>query len=185
MKLICPGCGATASAESWLNDISCRETLLIISRLPSPLPKTTLGYFSLFRPGQRALGWKKALRLAGEIEQLVSRGFISIKGQVDRNCSPRIWAQAMEQMVEQRDRLNLPMPNHNYLKKVAYDLADQADYKREQQHYAAPVKRMKKSDPVISHDPLAKVKEEWDKAHRGDDCKCDLTGLSGVVKGME
>ncbi len=185
MKLICPGCGAIASAESWMNDGNCRDTLFVISRLPSPLPKTTLGYLSLFRPGQRALGWKKALRLAGEIDQLVSRGFVSVKGQVDRNCSPVIWAQAMESMVEQRDRLNLPMPNHNYLRKVAYDMADRADYKNEQKQHAAPARRVRTSDPVVSHDPLAKVKEEWDKAHQGDDGKCDLTGLSSVVKGME
>jgi len=185
MKLICPGCGAIASAESWVNDVHCRETLLIISRLPAPLPKTTLGYLSLFRPGQRALGWKKALRLAGEIEQLVCKNFVSVKGKVDRRCSPRIWAKAMEQMVEQRDGLDLPMPNHRYLKKVAYDMADKADYKQEQRQHAAPVRRVRTSDPVVSHDPLAKIKEEWDKAHQGDDGKLDLTELTGVVKGME
>ncbi len=55
MKLICPSCAAVASAESWVNDANCRETMLVISRLPSPLPKAILGYLSLFRPGQQSL----------------------------------------------------------------------------------------------------------------------------------
>ena len=141
MKLVCPSCGATGSADSWINDATCRETLLVISRLPSPLPKTCLGYLSLFRPGKSALGWKKALRLALEIEQLVKSGYVTVQGRVDKNCTPGIWAQAMEQMLDQRNGLSLPMANHRYLQKVAHDLADQADYLQEKKRYSAPVPR--------------------------------------------
>ncbi len=126
MKLVCPGCGAVASAESFINDANARQTLLALSRLPGPLPGVTLAYMSLFRPGRRALTWKKALRLAGEIDQLVSRGYVRVKGKIDRDCPPAIWAAAMEQMVEYRDGLDLPMPNHNYLRKVAHKLAQEA-----------------------------------------------------------
>lgn len=131
MKLVCPSCGATGSADSWINDTTCRETLLVISRLPSPLPKTCLGYLSLFRPAKSALGWKKALRLVLEIEQLAKSGYVSVHGRVDKNCTPGIWAQAMDTMLDQRTGLKLPMPNHRYLEKVAHDLADQADYLHE------------------------------------------------------
>lgn len=131
MKLVCPACGAIASAESWINDANCRETLAIISRLPAPLPKTTLAYLSLFRAGKRALTWKKALRLAGEVEALTSKGFISVRGRIDRNCPPRIWAAAMEQMVEQRGSLTLPLGSHRYMIKVAYDMAQKIDHTEE------------------------------------------------------
>lgn len=127
MKLICPGCGSVASAESWLNDALCRETLLAVAKLPAPLPLATLGYISLFRPGTRALTWKKAKRLVIEVSALAELGYVQIQGEVARPCPPRIWAQAMEQMQERRDGLTLPMPNHTYLKKVAWGLADQQD----------------------------------------------------------
>lgn len=146
MKLICPSCSAIASAESWLNDAMCRETLALIAGMPSPLPKVALGYLSLFRPGKTGLGWKKALRLSEEIAKFTACGYVSVQGKVDRNCSPRIWAQAMEQMVERRGTLNLPLKNHNYLRQIAWQLADQEDARVEQsrgrvirQHSQAPL----------------------------------------------
>lgn len=189
MKLICPGCGAVGSADSWINDTNCREALFIITSLPAPLPKITLNYLSLFRPGKQSLTWKKALRLASEIQQLTSTGYVSIQGQIDRNCPPRTWAQAMEQMVEQRSRLNLPMPNHNYLKKVAHDLAAAADYQAEKTKYVAPVTptgstTAKKGD--ISLSPLAKAYAEYDKKNaNGGLVKGALNDISTVVKGMD
>jgi len=190
MKLICPGCGAIASAESWMNDAACRETLLVIAKLPAPLSAAALGYMSLFRPGTRALSWKKALRLVKEIDALTTKGFVSIQGRVDRNCSATIWSRAMEQMVEQRAGLSLPMPNHNYLKKVAYDLADQADYqgeKKGQTQAAArprtPAPDRAEADPLL--DPMEKARREWDKKHGAPSAVIDLNGLSKIIKGME
>jgi len=200
MKMICPGCGAVASAESWLNDATCREALAAISKLPAPLPKVTLGYLSLFRPGKQSLTWKKALRLITEIEALTGKGYVHINGRVDRNCNPGIWAQAMEQMVEHRLALSLPMPNHNYLAKVAYDLADSADYQGEKKKHVAavahqmPVMREKncqpdndlsKDDDLINRDPLEKIRREWDAKHGAPSAEPDFSLLSGVVKGME
>ncbi len=37
-----------------------------------------------------------------------------------------MWAKAMDIMVDGRHNLTLPMPNHNYLRKVAHDLASDA-----------------------------------------------------------
>ena len=188
MKLICPGCGAIASAESWMNDVNCRETLLLISRLPAPLPKTTLGYLSLFRPGKQALSWKKALRLVGEIDGLTGKGFVHVSGRVDRNCPARIWGQAMEQMVDRRIGLTLPLPNHTYLSKVAYDLADSADYQHEKnQHNAAqqrrPLPDRSVADPML--DPMEKARREWDAKHGAPSAEPNFALLSGVVKGIE
>ena len=146
MKLTCPACGAVASADSWMNDELCRETLVMVAGLPAPLNKTVLGYLSLFRPHKTGLTWKKALRLAAEIRDLVSRGYVESKGKVDRTCPVRIWEQAMEQMVERRITLTLPMPNHNYLKKVAWDLADQEDARAEKSRNAGPAPRRQSSE---------------------------------------
>ncbi|MDR3631737.1 MAG: hypothetical protein P4L42_15555 [Desulfocapsaceae bacterium] len=127
MKLTCPACGAIASAETWINDALCRETLALIAGLPVPLPKAILSYVALFRPQKTGLSWKKALRLVEEIKVLVKKGHVNVQGKVDRNCPPRLWAQAMDRMVERRVGLALPLKNHNYLRQVAWQLADQED----------------------------------------------------------
>ena len=184
MKLICPSCGATASAESWINDANCRETLLVISRLAPPLPKATLGYISLFRPGQQALTWKKALRLAQEIESLAGKGYVHIQGRVDRPCPPRIWAQAMEQMVERREGLTLPLPNHIYLSKVAYDLATETTRQAETKTEAA--KTYTRTRPAdASLDPLEKARRDWDARNAGQADTVNLNSIPTIIKGME
>jgi len=127
LKLVCPGCGAVVSAECWVNDEISREALAKIAALPPPLPKSILGYLSLFRPFNSGLTWKKVLRLSEEIKTLAGRGHVNVQGKVDRNCPPRLWAQAMDQMVERRVGLALPLKNHNYLRQVAWQLADQED----------------------------------------------------------
>ncbi len=126
MKLVCPSCGATASADAWASDTECRTMLAEVVKLPAPLPPSVICYISLFRSEKRALSWKKALRLVREIKELTAAGYVRFKGMPDRDCSPAIWAKAMDIMVEQRQNLTLPMPNHNYLRKVAHDLATDA-----------------------------------------------------------
>lgn len=137
MRLICPGCGMTASAEAWLNDAQCRDTIAAIVKLPSPLPAHVLSYLSLFRPESRALSWKKALRVVIELSALVNAGHIQTQGRVARPCPPGIWAAAIDEMVSRKDRLSRPLKNHNYLRQVAYDLADQADAATESRRNAA------------------------------------------------
>ncbi|MBM9605948.1 hypothetical protein [Desulfopila inferna] len=183
MKLICPGCGAVASAETWSNDELCRETLLVISRLPAPLPKATLGYLSLFRPGKQALTWKKALRLALEIEQLVAAGYVHVQGKIDRTCPPSLWGKAMEQMVEQRGSLRLSMASHIYLAKIAWDLAEQADYGTEKKKTTILNRPKGNADPML--DPMEKARREYDERMKRGEVSVDLNNVSGIVKGMD
>jgi hypothetical protein len=127
MKLVCPSCGLTASAEAWINDAAARDLLLAVATLPAPLPKATLPYLGLFRPEKQALRWDKAGKIVSELAKSVLTGFVQVQGKVARPCPPRIWAQAMEQMIERRDAIRRPLPNHNYLRQVAWQLADEAD----------------------------------------------------------
>ncbi len=131
MKLTCPSCGAIASAEAWSNDARWRELLQVVASLPAPLPPMALHYLSLFRPGKSALSPSRALRLSRELRALVACGYVSEKGKVDRPCDPYLWARGIEEMIDRKDRLERPMPNHNYLRRVVYSLADQADAHQE------------------------------------------------------
>lgn len=131
MKLICPSCGAVASAEAWENDTRWRKLLQVVTSLPVPLPPTVFGYLSLYRPGKSALSVKKALRLTGEIAVLVATVHIQVQGKVARSCRPDHWAAGMEQMTERRGSLSLPLKNHNYLRQIVWQLADEADRQQE------------------------------------------------------
>ena len=132
MKLICPSCGAVASAEAWERDQVARECLQAILALPVPVPKSILGYLSLFRPGKSSLSWKRALRLTREVARLVSSRYVTgVHGQVARPCSPTTWAAAMDEMSCRRDALSRPLGSHNYLREVAWGLAEAADKRRE------------------------------------------------------
>lgn len=137
MRLICPSCGATSSAEAMANDALARETMAAIVRLAHPIPGSVLSYLSLFRPStERALSWKKAKRLVEEITILTNTGYVSIQGAIDRDCPPRIWAAAMDAMAVNQT-IKRPLNGHNYLRKVAHDLAEEVSRHHEASTRAA------------------------------------------------
>lgn len=102
-----------------------------IIKLPAPLLPSILSYLTLYRPAKSALSWKKALRITKELAGMVTTGHVLEQGKVARPCPPQIWAMAIEQMIERRSTLSLPLANHNYLRKIAYSIADQEDAKKE------------------------------------------------------
>lgn len=168
MKGMCQTCGAVAPVEWFLNEPIRRQFEAVLVALPKPVEEQAFFYLSLFRPATgRSLTPKKALRVLTELRDLVARGFVSKPGMVDRSCSPSIWAAAMETMVNQRHGLTLPMPNHTYLSKVAYDLADQADRNQEavvrvaKTIHRRPVPSSSQSQ-IETINPLAKAIEEYD-----------------------
>ena len=127
MKLTCPSCGATASAEAWENDVEARKTIQAIIALPREVAIESMFYLGLFRPQQRSLSWRVALRIVQDLAALVAAGYVQVQGKPARPCPASIWAQGMRQMVEQRGTLTRPMKNHNYLRQIAWQLAEKLD----------------------------------------------------------
>ncbi len=157
MKLICPSCGAVAAADVWANDAVTREAIMAIAKLPPPMHLATLRYLTLFRPGKSALSWKRVLRLVGEVSALAAAGYVSVQGRIDRDCPPRIWAAAMDEMVERRSAIKRPLRNHNYLRQVAHGLAEAEAVKRENEIHAAEQAGVapRTSEPVSMEEMLA------------------------------
>jgi len=132
MNGTCQTCGTTAPIEWFLSETEHRQICGVLVELPKDIQAVVFHYLALFKPATgKAIQAKKANRILTEIKQITAAGHVQVDRKVARPCPPRIWAQAMEQMIERRDRLNLPMPNHNYLKSIAWDLADQADAQAE------------------------------------------------------
>lgn len=128
MKGMCQTCGETAPLEWFAGNAETREMIAIVARMPREVSERCLAYLRLFRPPTgRAMAAKKALRLIQELEELVAKGYVSRPGRPDRDCPARIWGEAIDLMLTQSGSLDLPMPNHNYLVKVAWGKADKED----------------------------------------------------------
>ena len=137
MKLVCPSCGAVHSAEAWTSNADMRQLVRILSDMPTSVARNVLAYIALFRPpvpetdkGYRGLSWGRALRLAGEIDRLVKETHISWKHKPARPIDAAQWGMSIERVVSNPPR-DLPLTHHNYLRSVAYGMANEADRAQE------------------------------------------------------
>jgi hypothetical protein len=163
MKGMCQTCGAVAPIEWFLNEPIRRQFEAVLIELPKPVQVQAFAYLALFRPATgRSITPKKAHRLLSDLRDLVKQGYVSRAGNVDRPCPPQTWAAALEIMANQRHSLTLPLPNHKYLLKVAYDQADQVDRQQEsrtrQAEASGNLRRESSAEPVNWAELSAK---EW------------------------
>ena len=87
-----------------------------------------------------------------ELSSLVTAGHVQVQGKVARPCPDRIWAAGMEQMIERRASLSLPLRNHNYLRKIVWGMADAEDARNEarvRQSETAPVRHRQPDDGLL------------------------------------
>ena len=126
MRLTCPCCGAAHSLDVLLADQSAREAVIAALTLPSQLGERLLRYLSLFRPRERALSWERAARLLGELNAIVATGQIERDGRV-YPAPLDYWRLAIDQMLDQRERLKLPLKTHGYLFEIIVGLSQKAE----------------------------------------------------------
>ena len=129
MRLTCPCCGAAHSIEGLLADQSAREAVIAALGLPGALGERLVRYVSLFRPRERALSWERAARLLRELNAAVSAGQIERDGRV-YPAPLDYWKLAIDQMLDQRDKLKRPLKSHGYLFEIIIGLSQKADEKR-------------------------------------------------------
>ena len=180
MILICPSCGAAHSAEGWENDATARQALQASTKLPESVNSVLLAYLGLFRPAKQALRWSKSLKMITELSAMIAQGHIQIQGKVARPCPPHLWAQAMDAVTDRRATLTLPLKNHNYLRQVAYQIADQADAGRERNQHqqvltgnAQAHRDVQPPAPDAPNDGLSQLERQWLAKHG------NLPGMDG------
>jgi hypothetical protein len=132
MRLTCPCCGATVSLEALLNDTAARHAVAIALALPANLGPRLLRYLSLFRPAQRSLTWDRAAHLLGELQAMIDAGQIQRQGR-SWAVSPSAWQTALDEMLERRASLTLPLKSHGYLLEILAGQANQAEARQEAQ----------------------------------------------------
>lgn len=129
MRLTCPCCGASYGLEVLLADRSAREAVAAALGLPAGLGERLLRYLGLFRPRERALSWDRAARLLGELNEAVSAAQIERDGRT-HPAPVEYWKAAIDQMLDNRDKLSLPLKSHGYLYEIIAGLGQRAGEKR-------------------------------------------------------
>lgn len=116
------------------------------------------------------MAWKKALRIARELADLVATGYVQGKGKVARPCSPDRWGAGMDTMIEMAStgQLTLPMKSHNYLVAIVWQEADKADANAESKHRAQEqTGHVRPAQPPLSYQEDHNPYEEAYEAQHG------------------
>ncbi len=155
MRLSCPACGATISLDAALGHEGAREAIQIALRLPASLGKVLILYVGLFRPAQRNLSMDRVANLLNELLPMIEAAKIERNGKYF--AAPLdYWAQALNEMINKRESLTLPLKSHGYLLTIIAGYADKQEAKVEQQteqtrrtgEFATASKTKKRSAPV-------------------------------------
>lgn len=126
MRLTCPCCGASYGLEVLLADRSAREAVAAALALPASLGERLLRYIGLFRPRERALSWDRAARLLTELQEAINAAQIERDGRI-YPAPVEYWKAAIDQMLDGRDRLSLPLKSHGYLYEIIAGMSKRAD----------------------------------------------------------
>lgn len=129
MNLVCPCCQAVFPLEAALSDVAARAA---VSRAFTftPFGDLLLGYVSLFKPPQRALSMPRVVHLLDELIPMIEAGRIERQGRI-WPAPQEYWRQALQEMVDKRDQLTLPLRSHGYLLTIIVGYSARAEAKAE------------------------------------------------------
>jgi len=134
VRIVCPCCQTDFPLEAGINDVDARAAVQRAFTL-TPIGKALLGYVQLFKPEKRSLSWSKAVKILDQLIPMILEGKIEYKGRVW--AAPHAhWESAIQQMLDTRETLRLPLEKHNYLFAIISGYADKAEGKREAQEEA-------------------------------------------------
>jgi len=138
VKLTCPSCAARFPVEAALDDEEARRALARAFELPAPLARAVMRYLALFAPAQRALAWRRVVRLLEELLAPIRAGALERHGR-SWPAPLEYWEQAIEAVLAARDagRLRLPLRSHGYLYECVVARANAAEGEREARTEAA------------------------------------------------
>ena len=141
--LSCPTCGSELDLAVLFAHEQDQRALARLASVSIPLGARVLQYLALFTPPKQRLTAAKKIKLILQLLPDLERQAITHKGR-DWEAPLAAWAQAIDQMLSQRDaqRLELPMKGHGYLFAILAGMADKheasAEQQREQQLRTGP-----------------------------------------------
>ncbi len=138
MHVTCPTCNESFPIVAGFLEPDGKRFGMLLAGMDPVLGRAVVEYLALFTPGKQKLRLVRAVKLVTALDALVREGSVcrDERGGVRRPATPAQWAVGIEQMLEQRGKLTLPLANHHYLRAIVYGLADQADAAAERQREA-------------------------------------------------
>jgi len=116
MRLTCPCCAAHGSIEMFTSDAKARAAVAAALNLPN-LGDRILRYLGLFRPRNRGLSWDRVVRLLEDLLADISAAEIERDGR--KWPAPLdAWKSAFDDLLDRRDKLDLPLSGHGYLYEI-------------------------------------------------------------------
>jgi len=165
-----------------MNDANARKCFQMMAELPGPVQMRALPYITLFRPGAsgerpgaRGLTWARVLKLLVELKALIIAGHVQWQQKPARPCPPEAWAEAIDRMAESPPK-TLPLKNHNYLRAIAYDIADAMDKEAESARIKAERsgtfrepegRRSAEPEQIMSVEEMRKIRAQKGLGRRG------------------
>jgi hypothetical protein len=126
MQLSCPRCRTTGPIEAFTEDVDARRVVGLAAALPAQIGPLAVRYLALFAPPKRALSWARARKVLEELSAAIAISSIKRRGR-DWPVTTEMWNQALQQMLDSRDSLRLPLKGQGYLFEILAHLADKSE----------------------------------------------------------
>ena len=138
MHVTCPSCNESFPIGAGFLEPDGKRFGMLLAGMEPALGRAVVEYLALFTPARQKLRLAKAVKLVTELDALVRAGTVcrDERAGVRRPATTAHWVAGIEQMLEQRERLTLPLSTHHYLRAIVFGLADQADAAAERQREA-------------------------------------------------
>lgn len=173
MHVTCPSCSDSFPIAAGFLEPDGKRFGMQLAGMEPALGRAVLDYLALFSPAKQKLRLAKAVRLVAELDALVKEGSVcrDERAGIKRPCSVAQWIAGIEQMLEKRSALTLPLGNHNYLRSVVFGIAEQAGAQAESRREAdaragrSPSRGTGVSPPQPREDPLKNQLAYLDQLH--------------------
>jgi hypothetical protein len=162
IRFTCPCCGADFPWEAGLVEADAKRLGAVLGDMEPPLARAAMSYLRLFKPPKTTLRLPRATKLLQELSALVAEGTVcrDERSGVRRPAPASAWVAGIEQMLQQSDRLTLPLTAHGYLRQVVFGIADAADAAAEKMRVPDVREGRRPAGPSPSRPPEDKLTNE-------------------------
>lgn len=139
MHVTCPTCSDSFPITAGFLEPDGKRFGMLLAGMEPALGRAVVDYLALFTPAKQKLRLSRAVKLVAALDAMVREGTVTRDERTSarRAAAASHWVAGIEQMLEQRGKLTLPLQNHHYLRSVVYGIADQADAAAERQREAS------------------------------------------------
>ncbi len=128
---VCPDCGYKFTLEQALTDAAARQALGAALAIAPTLGSRIIQYMGLFSPAKRAMRMDALANRLGELGTAIQSAEVQRDG--SSWAAPlEYWRDGLDITLAARDKLRLPLADHNYLFSIVANMSQKASGQQEQ-----------------------------------------------------